>query len=184
MKRLQFFLLLAVLFLANNAGQCLASNRHDFELGASCNVYAFGMKPGLRALGPGVYFEYKFRILDYLSVGARADYMFSKEAKYDGATSLGNYNQGGLQILADLHLPYSRAVSPFISVLFGPGYGAKSKSGQVSSQEFYLSYGARIGVRIKDKVSISFMHAFDYDPKINRVWGLYSSIGLAVGYCF
>lgn len=177
--------IISVLLAAGNSNTCLASTRNDSEIGISYNAYAFGMKPGPRKMGPGIFYEYKIGILDCLSIGAHADYMYGK-----GENRSYNYNQGGIQLVANLHLPYeSNFLSPFLSVQSGPGYGACSYSGSLSRQEFYVSLGARIGVVIKGKVSLSFMHASDFVPKPNQqrgfyANGLYSSDGIAIGLCF
>jgi len=179
MRKFSFFLLLSILFFVSKSDLCEASDRNVSEFGVCFNAYSFGMKSNPRNPGPGVFCEYRIGILDYLSVGAHADYMYGK------GDNSSFYHQGGIQLVANLHLPgESKLLSPFLSVQSGPGYGFRSYSGRLSQQEFYLSYGARIGLIIKGVVSLSFVHSRDYDTKLNYVRGLYSNDGIAIGFCF
>jgi len=157
MKRLIVVIcLIAVSSIISSAQETEKENGLNvFEIGVGLNISnAFEVYGGPKTgLGPGAYFEYRYKLSQCFDVGGQALYKYSKGKEYvfpiDEPAPDAVSHHVGLKALADYNFCPDRLANPYIGLSVGFGGMFLQDSYTARANYFYRTFGPRVGVQIK-----------------------------------
>ena len=184
MKR--FFALLVIIFASCTVAMAQGRDKHNYEIGASGNIYGIlGMMGGpARELGPGVHFEYRYDITKRIDIGGRLYYKYGTgTSAFTGEPTYGIvYNQAGAKAVADFNMRPNKLLRPFVGVGAGLGMIAEKRATGDKESSVYGTISPRIGLQIW-----RFRVALDFDFAYNGQYGFLgteTASSLNVGFTF
>ena len=162
---------------------------HHYEIGGGVNMYGILGSVGgpARALGTGVYLEYRYDIAEHFDIGGQVNYKWGNGQTEYIDPSYPTYSfkdrQIAVKAVSDYNICPSRPVSPYIGIGAGAGYMFSKRLDNNELDTYpYGIIGGRIGIQVWH-----FRIAIECDFALTRPYGFSpeeSSTALNLSFTF